>query len=102
MNTTGAFALQGILFEGVLFVVFLGYVFLSFSEGRTQLGVKSPQKFAGIFSLILGVLMIGAWCYFLVTRGDTYSRQFLSLRVPLISELIAAVSLSIAGVAMIR
>lgn len=93
----------GTLFGGLLSLVFVGYVFLAEVEAKKgRRSYSGPQKFAGGFSMFLGVLMLGAWIYFLVSGSDSFMSSFGPLLTHVALELISALSLVVGGFAMLR
>ncbi len=95
--------ITGILLGGLLSLVFIGYIFLSFSEGTSHQGeAGAPRKFAGLFSLVLGVIMAGSWVYFVTSGWESFRAQASVLSFHVLMELGTAVMIIVAGIAMIR
>jgi hypothetical protein len=93
----------GVILGGLLSILFVGYVVLAEIEAKKGRRVyTSPQKFAGGFSLLLGILMLGAWIYFLKVGSESLSNSFGFLFTHVALELVSALALMIGGVAMIR
>ena len=102
MNTDGALQLTGILLGAILFAVFIGYTVLSFSEGKAQQAPSAPRRFAGIFSITLGVITLGAWTYLLRVGWFSFVHGVEKLWPHVLTELISALILMVAGFGMIR
>ena len=102
MSTDSSLRITGLLLGGFLSLIFIGYTVLSISEGKKYGGASAPKKFAGTFSLALGLIMLGAWIYLITTGWAAFLTQAEALSIHVLTELISAVTLIVAGVAMLR
>jgi hypothetical protein len=102
MTNETALRITGILIGGFLSLIFVGYMILTFSERKRQTGASAPQKFAGAFSLTLGIVMAAAWAYFMVTGWTSFWNQPTTLSIHVLTELLSSVMLVAAGIGMLR
>lgn len=92
----------GILLGGFLSLIFIGYMVLSFSEGRRSEDPTTFHKLAGLFSLAFGAMMAVAWIYLLAIGQDSFRMQASDLSFHVLTEFTAALMFIVAGVAMFR
>ncbi|MCM0606567.1 MAG: hypothetical protein KA715_10795 [Xanthomonadaceae bacterium] len=95
--------ITGMILGGLLSVVFVGYLILAETgakKGRRR--YNGPQRFAGGFSFLLGVLMFGAWTYFVIDGRESLMRSFGFLFTHVALELVSSLALIIGGLAMFR
>lgn len=102
MTTDSALHITGFLLGGLLSIAFLGYTALCFSEGKRRRDLDAPQRFAGLFSLLLGGLMLGTWAYLLATGWSPFLNQIGSLFVHVATTFASSIVLIVAGFGMIR
>ena len=95
--------ITGMIFGVLLSIVFVAYVLLA--EHGAKKGRRSysgPQRFAGGFSLLLGVLMFGVWIYFVIDGRESLMHSFGFLVTHVALELVSSLALIIGGLAMFR
>ncbi len=102
MDTHTALHMTGALLGGFLTLLFIGYLLLSFLEGKSRKELETPRLLAGFFSLALGTVMLSAWIYLLKTGWHSFRAQAALLSSHVITELLSALSLMLAGIAMLR
>jgi hypothetical protein len=94
--------MTGILLGGFLSFVFIGYTILSTLEGKRPEGAFVPQKAAGGFSLVIGLLMMGAWAFLMKSGWDSFQTQKAEYSFHVLTELVSSGMLIVAGIAMMR
>jgi hypothetical protein len=95
--------ITGIILGGLMSSVFVGYMLLAEKgAGKGRRRYSGPQRFAGGFSLLLGVIMLGAWFFFFIDGLESLTRSFGFLVAHVALELVSALALIIGGLAMFR
>lgn len=100
MTVDGSLSVTGMMLGGLISLIFVGYMLLSFTEGRKKKGLTLPQKFAGIFSLFFGFAMLSTWVYLIASGWVSNCSVTPSIRAW--TELGSSVIMIIAGIAMLR
>jgi len=99
----GQLEITGMVLGGLLTIVFVGYmVLVELRSKHARRQFRGPQKFAGGFSALFGVLMLGAWIYFFIRGQESLMRSFGFLATHVTLELISSLALIVGGVAMFR
>jgi hypothetical protein len=102
MTDNTAINITGILIGGLLGIIFTVYLTLSLAKKKTSIGPHGMRLFAGIFALILGVIMGITWLYWLITRWTSFESQASILLAHVLTEGSSAALLIISGIGMIR
>jgi len=102
MSSQVALQITGILLAGLLSVIFVSYLLVSFSEGKRPTRVGLPRKLSGAFAIALGSVLSISWIYFMVNGWESFWTQAAQLSVHVLTELASSLTLTISGIAMIR
>jgi hypothetical protein len=95
-------SMMGMIVGGILALIFVGYMVITFLEGRKKEKALRPERFAGVFTLIFGFIMLGTWGYYIGHSADLMQRSMLEFGVYAIVHLVGAISLLVAGWALIK
>jgi hypothetical protein len=102
VNDERALNITGVALGVFLSVIFVVYLVFSLAEGKGQKKIGAGQKFAGLVSFAIGVMMAGAWVYLIVNAWDSFQTRLPVIWFHVVTEMISFVSILISGIAMFR
>lgn len=99
-----------ILLGGGLSIIFILFAVIPYLRSQAPATQKwksketNPliRKAAGMFALSVGLIMLGAWLYFLIERREAFISHISAIILHVILMFFSSVALIFAGVAMIR
>ncbi|MGE4233222.1 MAG: hypothetical protein AB7F43_07840 [Bacteriovoracia bacterium] len=86
----------------LLIVLFVGYFFLAIYEGPKKKMVNLRYKFAAVFTLIFGAMMLLGWIYLFVSGFQSFKMDVSNIVPHVVLEFISALLFIVSGIALFK